>query len=169
MRIGRKYGTTYEILISPEEIYEGNDSFLHELIHHSRMVDDDREGILLRSRSTSRDLFVTPGEDRSLEEAATVLETFARMTPWSRPYHPSYHQAVAVIKGRNPFALIDEDRKLATRSADPGSEGLKGEGARTSVEINFEKSNISFLILPLFSEKSARERLRELEGGKGQD
>ena len=160
--LGKDYGTTYKILIDPAEVREGNDSFLHELIHHSRMVDSDRRGILLRFRSKSPDEFDTPHDDHSLEEAATLLETFARMTPWSRPDYPSYHQAVAIMSGRDAFILIKEDRELVAGSAEPGSKGLKGEEARMAVDRNFEKSNISDLVTIRYSNKSAKDRLNEI-------
>jgi len=165
--MGRKDGVTYRIKVNPRQISENNEFFLHELIHHSRMVDGDRESILLRTRSEDTDILLILPEDRSLEEAATMLETLARMTPYSEPLNSSYYFFVARKKGRMVYDLIREDRELIAGSADEGSEGLKGKDARDAVEKNFEKSNISDLLLPPENSKPAKERLDELKKEQG--
>ena len=130
------------------------------------MVDGDREGILLRTRSQDSDIIVILPEDHSLEEAATMLETLARMTPYTEPGNASYYIHVAKECGRMVYDIIREDRELVAGSAEEGSKGLKGKPARDAVEKNFEESKISDLTLSKRGLASAKERLKELEKDK---
>ncbi|MCL1983849.1 MAG: hypothetical protein FWG58_00435 [Methanomassiliicoccaceae archaeon] len=158
--LGKSDGGSYKIIVDPRCIE--SELFLHELIHHSRMVDDDRQDILIRSRSESDSVIMMHKDDRSLEEAATVLETLARHSPYKDPKVPSYHNRVAASK-EEAFVKIKEDRELVTGTAEEGSEGLKGKEAKDAVTKNFKDSHISDLVIKELSPKTAKDRLNELE------
>jgi len=128
----------YQIKIDPRQVTEGNWFFLHELIHHSRMVDGDRKGVLMRTRNQDSDIIMILPDDASLEEAATMLETLARMTPYTEPGNASYYIHVARKRGRMVYDVIREDRELVAGSAEEGSKGLKGKRAHDAVEKNFK-------------------------------
>ena len=74
---GKEDGEFYKMHINAICLDDG-DTLLHELIHHSRMVDRDRKGILLRTRSESDIIPVFNDNDRSLEDAATTIEALTR-------------------------------------------------------------------------------------------
>jgi len=80
--------------LDPDFVDDGG-AYLHEIVHHSRMVDDSRDTVLLRTRSNRNDIYDADEIDRSLEEAATVLETLARECPYKQPTVPSYHEYTA--------------------------------------------------------------------------
>ncbi|MCL2712668.1 MAG: hypothetical protein FWD37_05305 [Methanomassiliicoccaceae archaeon] len=161
--LGKKEKNTYVIEIDPEFIDNGI-TYLHEVIHHSRLVDDSRRTVLLRTRNERDDTTLIKNTDeRTLEEAATILETLARSTPYEEPMVTSYYYLVASKNKARGFVLIKEDRELVAGSAEPGSKGLKGEHAKKAVEDNFETSHISNLRL---EKKTAKERLKELTGDK---
>lgn len=163
---GKKDGMSFQITVDPKYVKKTDDSFLHELVHHSRLVDDDREGVLMRSRSSDESLVVVLPDDVSLEEAATVLETLARHTPYDDPEYPSYHGYVGALKGKDPFELIRKDRELVAGSAAPGSKGLRGKRAKNAVKTNFDKSEIKDLVITHVGPKSAKDRLDELTRDK---
>jgi hypothetical protein len=159
----KKDGLRYLIEIDPLFI-DDRGTYLHEIVHHSRMVDDSRDTVLLRTRSESIERIVIENiDDRSLEEAATVIEALARETPYEEPFDPSYHAVTANDDMKEGFRQIAEDRELVAGSAKPGSKGLKGKRARKAVEENFDRSYISNL---RFNKKSAKERLEEIVGEK---
>ena len=160
----KKDGKNYTIEIDPKFVDDGG-AYLHEIVHHSRMVDDSRTTVLLRTRSKRNDMiFLSNEDDRSLEEAATVLETLARETPYKDPAVPSYHCGPAGMDKKTAFKHIREDRELVAGSAEQGSKGLKGVRAKRAVEEMFNRSHISDLKLDV---RSAKERLKELSEGKG--
>ena len=153
----------YLIEIDPMFI-DDRGTYLHEIVHHSRMVDDSRKTVLLKTRSESNEkIIIKDRDDRSLEEAATVLEAIARETPYEEAICPSYHAHTADNDVEEGFRQLAEDRKLVAGSAEPGSKGLKGVRAKKAVEKNFDRSNISNL---KFGKKSAREKLEEMIGEK---
>ena len=142
---------------------DDGDTLLHELIHHSRMVDESRDSLLLRTRSRSDAQIRIPRNDRSLEEAATILEALARQNDYMEPSVPGYHSDESVSKGRDPFESICNDRTLVAGSAELGSKGLKGMHAKKAVTDNFRCSDISNLILSEHGQISAKDRLDEIE------
>jgi len=155
----KKDGMRYLIEIDPMFI-DDRGTYLHEIVHHSRMVDDSRDTVLLRTRSESdEEVIIKDRDDRSLEEAATVLEALARETPYEEPTDPSYHAHTAYNDIEEGFRQMAEDRKLVAGSAEPGSKGLKGVRAKKAVKDNFARSNISNLT---FGKKSAKEKLGEI-------
>jgi hypothetical protein len=127
------------------------------------MVDESRKSILLRTRSRSDVIPKFNHNDRSLEDAATTLESLARQNYYVEPFIPGYYGSGSVSKGRDPFDLIRKDRKLVVGSAEPGSMGLKGMKARNIIDSAFEDSEIKDLIIPEFSDISAKDRLDELK------
>ena len=162
---GKSNGMSYQIFVDPK--YIDDDSFLHEVVHHSRMVDDGRSGILIKSRSSNDQTVRILTDDVALEEAATILETLARCSPYTPTIDVSYHALVANGKTKKEWEKdardkIEQDRELVAGSASPGSKGLRGKRAKDSVEKNFDRSNISNLIIAKRSPKSAKQRLREL-------
>jgi len=159
---GKENGSSYKIHINTLCLDDG-DTLLHELIHHSRMVDKSRESILLRSRSISDTVPEFNYDDRSLEDAATTLESLARQSDYVEPFIPGYYSTKSVSKGRDPFDIIRKDRELVTGSAAPGSRGFKGIAARNVVEATFNDSEIKDLIISEFSDISAKDRLDELK------
>jgi len=159
---GKEDGVSYKIHIDPFYLFDG-DSLLHELVHHSRMVDESRDNILLRTRSRSYEVVKVSRKDWSLEEAATTLEALTRQDDNVRPVIPGYYGRVFVSKGRNPFRVIKSDRELMTGSAEPGSKGMKGARAKEAVETRFFDSAISNLVLVEYGSRSAKDRLKELE------
>jgi len=159
---GKSDGVNYRLAIDPSLIDDG-DSLLHELVHHSRMVDDSRDCIILRSRSKSAAVIEIDPDDRALEEAATILETLARQHGYVEPIVSGYHGDESVSRGRDPFVLIRRDRELVTGSAEPGSKGLKGTRAKKAVKEKFRDSEIKDYVMIKRSPKSAKDRLDELE------
>ena len=158
---GKDDGSSYKMYINNICLGDG-DTVLHELIHHSRMVDESREGILLRSRSMSDMIPDIIHEDRSLEDAATTLESLARQHNYVEPFDSGYYNSESVSKGCDPLDLIRRDRELVAGSAALGSKGLKGAAARNIVDAMFNDSEIKNLIMPEFSGVSAKDRLDEL-------
>jgi len=156
---GKRNGDVYIIEIDPKFVDDGG-TYLHEIVHHSRMGDDTRDSVLLRTRSKRNDIIFLPTEDdRSLEEAATILETLARETPYKDPIVPSYHCGPAGNDKKKAFEHIKEDRESVAGSAEPGSKGLRGLRAKKMVEKMFGRSHISDLRL---DRQTAKERLEEL-------
>ena len=159
---GRNDGESYKIRINSIRLY-GGDSLLHELVHHSRMVDESRDSLLLRTRSKSDTEIVLNRKDRSLEEAATTFEALARQNNYLEPVALGYYGRVFVPKGRNPFKVIQADREPVAGSSEPGSIGLRGTQAKDAVDARFNDSAISNLVLVEYGSRSAKDRLKELE------
>ena len=162
---GMDNGMSYAIDVDPKTIQDP-DSLLHELVHHSRLVDKNREGILTKSRSQDGREIKMRAEDLALEEAATVSETLTRMTPYRKARDASYHGLVGRKKGKDPFRLIEEDRRLFVGSSVEGEKGFRGKKALKSVERNFEDSHIKDLTLPQIEamgiKETAGDRYRQL-------
>ena len=155
-------GQAYVIEIDPSFVDDGG-TYLHEIVHHSRMVDDSRDTLLLRTRSVRNDIYDADEIDRPLEEASTVLETLARESPYRQPAVPSYHDYTAGGDENEAFKQIRADRERVAGSAETGSKGLKGARAKNAVEKNFENSHISELRLD-DGGPSAKERLNDISG-----
>lgn len=163
---GRKDGMSHLIRIDPENVGDG-DTLLHEAVHHARLMDPKRKKILTKSRSLHPERIAVNKKDVSLEEAATVSETLARQRDYQQPSNAGYY-GIVHKNGKNAKIMISEDRNLYAGSSETGSNGLKGQRAITSVEKNFDKSNIADLNLKDlgYPDVSARERLTDVEKNK---
>ena len=130
---GKRNGDVYIIEIDPKFVDDGG-TYLHEIVHHSRMVDDTRDSVLLRTRSKRNDIiFLQTEDDRSLEEAATILETLARETPYKVR---SYRRITAVLPGTIRKRHLSTLKKIVNRSRGPRNRGAKvsracGQGRRS--------------------------------------
>jgi len=162
---GKADGMAYKIVVNPDFIDDRN-SYLHEIVHHSRLVDDDRKSVLLQTRSTDKNkslVRISSVDDRSLEEAATVLESLARETPYKESIFPSYHADTAKNDLLVAHRQIKADRELVAGSAEEGSKGFKGVRAKKKVESEFHRSHISSLKL---DNLTAKQKLEELSKQK---
>lgn len=162
---GKRDGMSYRLEVSPEHL-DVSGSMLHELVHHSRMVDETRDHILIRSRSKSGKYVLLDPDDVALEEAATIMETLARQSDYVDPDDASYHGYVDSCGNRKGLKFLKEDRELVAGSAEPGSKGIRGRRARKKVIETFEDSNISRLVISQHSQKSAIQRFKEILKGK---
>ena len=158
--MGKKDGIHYKIVVNPKCVE--SELFLHELIHHSRMVDDSRKNVIVKSRSNNDAALVINRNDRSLEEATTMLEMLARCSPYKPPNVRSYYNRLPGTD-EEKFDMIRRDRELVAGTAETGSKGLTGDAAKESVIKNFRESNIKDLVIAERSLISAIERLNELE------
>ncbi len=169
---GRSDGMTYRIMVDPR--FLDDDTLLHEMVHHSRMVDKDRKSPLVRTRSESNFRVLVKHQDVSLEEAATVAETAARQGNYVPPDNPHYYGPISRINGKKPYKMIAEDRALFAGSAENGSNGTKGKRAIKAVEDRFDSSHISELNLRdvmirdgiKYPDISAKDRLKTLKNNK---
>jgi len=115
----------------------------HEFTHHLRLKDKKRTGDVTRSQIKSGAI---TSEELSLEEAATTAETVARVTPYKGVRNLSYYWVTGANK-KTAQAQMDHDRDLFVGSMEKNSRGLRGKRAVTSVEKNFDESEISKLSL----------------------
>ncbi len=165
---GRNDDITYLIKVDPR--FLDDDTLLHEMVHHSRLVDKDRTSTLVKSMSKSNAKILVNPRDVSLEEAATVAETTVRQGDYIQPKDPHYYGPISKINKKDPYAMIVEDRVLFAGSAEEGSRGIRGKRALTAVEQNFDKSHISDLNLKdvrydgkyIYPDVTAKKRLKEV-------
>jgi len=144
---GKVKGGYHLVRIDPKSV--NADTVVHELVHHLRVVDQDRKSPLLRQRPYE-------GKDKDLEEAATTAESITRHKPYAWESVGYYH---LIEDGRKKSHL---DRGLFTNQevrVDPDGQiriesnrhliekALRGKRALKSVDKNFVRSNIGHLNL----------------------
>jgi len=159
---GKEENDAFQIRINPRYANIIDETVLHELVHHSRLVDPSREGTLLRSRSIEKDIIAIYDHDQALEEAATVLETLARQSNYF-PDNDSYHAYVINPDRMSIEELVKHDRELVAGSSKLGSSGKKGKYATNAVEKGFKDSKIKWLVHPHDqTQTTPKKRLDEL-------
>lgn len=130
------------------------DGVVHEMVHHLRVVDTERRGVLRTAFPTDRSGKLDGGVLRRLskrqrddiveqEERATVAETVARTG--IDPYQSGYYDGVP---GKDPRAAYVEDKYTVTGRTPEDTPPyqlpkLKGKAARNAVANGYEYMNVA--------------------------
>lgn len=159
VRLDRHHGAT------PETV-------THELIHHLRVIDEDRQkDVIVRATPTYQ------GGNRALEEAATTAETQARYRPFKTTDNASYY---GLLRGNGRYLRAQDRAKLTEKEVNVNSEGnatddanpdlaksgKKGKKVLKQMDAHFKKCNIAALSLKGSCEAKDQLRILENEGKK---
>ncbi len=117
-----------------------DDTIVHEITHHLRLIDESRSGTSKAISKVPQD----PKRFRDLhnsEEAATVAEAAIRTKSPTKTVSGYYGDVPEVKAGKKtPTSAYKEDRKILTSGT---NKQTVGKAAIKSVNENFSKTNIS--------------------------